>query len=168
METKTVYRLFAEWSFDKEEEWLNSMAQAGWTLKKVGFCKYVFERTEPGEYITRLAMHDADEEYMELMRESGAEYVGRVLQWLYFRKKAELGEFELFSDIDSRIAHLNRISCVLIGLGFANVAVSFACGVNSADIAGRINLLCACVIFYGLGRVHGKKEALERERRIRE
>ena len=168
METKTVYRLFAEWSFDKEEEWLNSMAQEGWTLKKVGFCKYVLERTEPGEYITRLAMHDADEEYMELMRESGAEYVGRVLQWLYFRKKAELGEFELFSDIDSRIAHLNRISCVLIGLGFANVAVSFACGVNSADIAGRINLLCACVIFYGLGRVHGKKEALERERRIRE
>lgn len=62
-------------------------------------------------------------------------------------QKAELGEFELFSDIDSRIAHLNRISCVLIGLGFANVAVSFACGVNSADIAGRINLLCACVIF---------------------
>lgn len=168
METKTVYRLFAEWSFDKEEEWLNSMAQEGLTLKKVGFCKYVFERTEPGEYITRLAMHDADEEYMELMRESGAEYVGRVLQWLYFRKKAELGEFELFSDIDSRIAHLNRISCVLIGLGFANVAVSFACGVNSADIAGRINLLCACVIFYGLGRIHGKKEALERERRIRE
>ena len=168
METKTVYRLFAEWSFDKEEEWLNSMAQDGWTLKNVGFCKYVFERTEPGEYITRLAMHDADEEYMELMRESGAEYVGRVLQWLYFRKKAELGEFELFSDIDSRIAHLNRISCVLIGLGFANVAVSFACGVNSADIAGRINLLCACVIFYGLGRIHGKKEALERERRIRE
>ena len=110
METKTVYRLFAEWSFDKEEEWLNSMAQEGWTLKKVGFCKYVFERTEPGEYITRLAMHDADEEYMELMRESGAEYVGRVLQWLYFRKKAELGEFELFSDIDSRIAHLNRLS----------------------------------------------------------
>ena len=168
METKTVYRLFAEWSFDKEEEWINSMAQEGWTLKKVGFCKYEFERTEPGEYITRLALHDADEEYMELMRESGAEYVGRVLQWLYFRKKAELGEFELFSDIDSRIAHLNRISCVLIGLGFAIVAVSFACGVNSADIAGRINLLCACVIFYGLGRVHGKKEALERERRIRE
>ena len=37
METKTVYRLFAEWSFDKEEEWLNSMAQEGWTLKKVSF-----------------------------------------------------------------------------------------------------------------------------------
>lgn len=96
METKTVYRLFAEWSFDKEEEWLNSMAQEGWTLKKVGFCKYVFERTEPGEYITRLAMHDADEEYMELMRESGAEYVGRVLQWLYFRKRRSLANLSCF------------------------------------------------------------------------
>ena len=168
METKTVRKVFAEWSFDKEEEWLNSMAQEGWTLKKAGFCKYVFERTEPGEYIIRLEMHEYEKEYISFMRDTGAEYVGRVLQWLYFRKKAELGEFELFSDIDSRIAHLNRISCVLIGLGFANVAVSFACGVNGADIAGRINLLCACVIFYGLGRVHGKKEALERERRIRE
>ncbi len=102
------------------------------------------------------------------MRDTGAEYIGRVLQWLYFRKNAEFGGFELFSDIDSRISHLNKISCVLIGLGFANVAGSFACGVNSAAIVGRINLLCACVIFYGLGRMHGKKEALERESRIRE
>ncbi len=28
--------------------------------------------------------------------------------------------------------------------------------------------LCAVAAAYGLGRVHGKKEALERERRIRE
>lgn len=48
METKTVRKVFAVWDFDKEEEWLNSMAQEGWALKKVGFCKYVFERTEPG------------------------------------------------------------------------------------------------------------------------
>ena len=162
METKTVYRLFAEWSFDKEEEWLNSMAQEGWTLKKVGFCKYVFERTEPGEYITRLAMHDADEEYMELMRESGAEYVGRVLQWLYFRKKAELGEFELFSDIDSRNNHLKNIGWTLLLIGGANVII----GLTTSF--GYINLLCTVVMAYGLGRVHGKKEALERERRIRE
>lgn len=33
---------------------------------------------------------------------------------------------------------------------------------------GYINLLCAVVMAYGLGRVYGKKEAFERERRIRE
>ena len=64
-ETITVYKAFAMWNFEKEEEWLNGMAQDGWALKKVGYCKYVFERSEPGEYIIRLEMHDADEQYMD-------------------------------------------------------------------------------------------------------
>lgn len=162
MENKTVRKVFAVWDFDKEEEWLNSMAQEGWALKKAGFCKYVFERTEPGEYIIRLEMHEYEKEYISFMRDTGAEYVGRVLQWLYFRKKAELGEFELFSDIDSRINHLKNIGCTLLLIGGANVII----GLTTSF--GYINLLCAVVMAYGLGRVHGKKEALERERRIRE
>lgn len=162
METKTVRKVFAVWDFDKEEEWLNSMAQEGWALKKAGFCKYVFERTEPGEYIIRLEMHEYEKEYISFMRDTGAEYVGRVLQWLYLRKKAELGEFELFSDIDSRINHLKNIGCTLLLIGGANVII----GLTTSF--GYINLLCAVVMAYGLGRVHGKKEALERERRIRE
>lgn len=162
METKTVRKVFAVWDFDKEEEWLNSMAQEGWALTKVGFCKYVFERTEPGEYIIRLEMHDYEDEYIGFMRDTGAEYVGRVLQWLYFRKKAELGEFELFSDIDSRIAHLKNIGWTLLIVGGSNVILSLTTGYE------YINLLCAVAMAYGLGRIHGKKEALERERRIRE
>lgn len=162
METKTVHKAFAVWDFDKEEEWLNSMAQEGWALTKVGFCKYVFERTEPGEYIIRLEMHDYEDDYIGFMRDTGAEYVGRVLQWLYFRKKAELGEFELFSDIDSRINHLKNVSNTLLLIGGANVII----GLTTSF--GYINLLCAVLAAYGLGRVHGKKEALERERRIRE
>lgn len=162
METKTVRKVFAVWDFDKEEEWLNSMAQEGWALTKVGFCKYVFERTEPGEYIIRLEMHDYEDEYIGFMRDTGAEYVGRVLQWLYFRKKAELGEFELFSDIDSRIAHLKNIGWTLLIVGGSNVILSLTTGYEC------INLLCAVAMAYGLGRIHGKKEALERERRIRE
>lgn len=163
METKTVRKVFAVWDFDKEEEWLNSMAQEGWALTKGGFCKYVFERTEPGEYIIRLEMHDYEDEYIGFMRDTGAEYVGRVLQWLYFRKKAEFGEFELFSDIDSRIAHLKNIGWTLLIVGGSNVILSLTTGYE------YINLLCAAVAMaYGLGRIHGKKEALERERRIRE
>ena len=162
METKTVRKVFAVWDFDKEEEWLNSMAQEGWALTKVGFCKYVFERTEPGEYIIRLEMHDYEDDYISFMRDTGAEYVGRVLQWLYFRKKAELGEFELFSDIDSRIAHLKNIGWTLLLVGGANAILCLTTGY------GYINLLCAVAMAYGLGRIHGKKEALERERRIRE
>jgi hypothetical protein len=31
-----------------------------------------------------------------------------------------------------------------------------------------VNLLCATLLMYGLGRIHGKKEALEKERELHE
>ena len=33
---------------------------------------------------------------------------------------------------------------------------------------GWINLLCATLLMYALGRIHGKKEALEKERALHE
>ena len=54
METKKVTRWYWVWDYEKEELWLNAMAQEGWTLQRVGFATYYFERTEPGEYVVRL------------------------------------------------------------------------------------------------------------------
>ena len=51
-ETKTLHRNFWVWEFEKEERWLNEMAQEGWALQNAGFCTYTFEKTEPGQYIT--------------------------------------------------------------------------------------------------------------------
>ena len=36
------------------------------------------------------------------------------------------------------------------------------------DVIGWLNLLCATVLMYALGRIHGKKEALEQARALRE
>lgn len=58
-ETKTLHRNFWVWEFEKEERWLNEMAQEGWALQNAGFCTYTFEKTEPGQYIIRLAMLDS-------------------------------------------------------------------------------------------------------------
>ena len=33
---------------------------------------------------------------------------------------------------------------------------------------GGLNLLCATILMYALGRIHGKKEALIKERRLHE
>ena len=60
METKTVHKWPWVWDFDKEEDWLNEMAQEGWALESVGFCTYTFRRCEPGEYIIRLEMRSKD------------------------------------------------------------------------------------------------------------
>ena len=111
-EKKTVFKLFFVWDFEKEERWLNEMAQEGWVLDNTGFYFYTFVRCEPGEYIIRLEMNPSSD-YRAFVKELGAEYIGDRVNWVYFRRKAELGSFELLSDIDSRLTHLSRINRML-------------------------------------------------------
>lgn len=155
------------WDFEKEEQWLNEMAQDGWALCEVGFARYTFEKCEPGEYMVRLEMHESDERYIDFMRETGAVYIGRVVQWIYFRKKAEDGPFDIFSDIDSRINHLDKIGRMLSVVGFANLLIGVVNSFNPTHI-GFVNLLVATLLMYALGRIHGKKEALEKDRQLHE
>ena len=167
MERKVIWKWFFVWDFEKEEAWLNEMAAEGWVLCSVGLCRYEFERCEPDSYIIRLEMHEADESYLRFMQETGAEYIGRVVQWIYFRRDASLGEFDLFSDIDSRIEHLQKIAKVLLLVAFGNLLIGV---INSQGYSrlGWINLLVASLLTYGLGRIHGKIEYLEKERMLRE
>ena len=164
---KTIRKLFWTWEMEKEEQWLNEMAGNGWALDDIGFCVYHFVRCEPGEYTIRLEMHGWDEAYVDFVCETGAEYVGRMAQYIYFRKKAALGSFELFSDIDSRIQHLDRIGKMLFVIGLANLAIGLANSFQNIHL-GWINLLCCALMAYALGRIHGKKEWLEKERVVHE
>ncbi|MCR5793801.1 MAG: DUF2812 domain-containing protein [Solobacterium sp.] len=166
-ERRTIRKWFFVWDFDKEEQWLNEMAMNGWALCSVGFCTYTFERCEPGQYMIRLEMHGPDEDYIRFMEETGCEYVGRVFQWIYFRRSAEYGEFDIFSDIDSRIAHLNRIATAILLIAVANLLIGFM-NVSIGTRLGSVNLILASLLTYGLGRIHGKIEALEKERFFRE
>ncbi|MGN1073999.1 MAG: DUF2812 domain-containing protein, partial [Eubacteriales bacterium] len=165
MERKTIHRCFTVWNFEKEERWLNSMAQSGWVLDGVGFCTYHFIACTPGAYTVRLEMHGPDEAYIDFMRETGAETIGRVFQWVFFRKKAEDGEFDLFSDLDSRIAHLARIGRMLAAVGGANLLIGLA-NLHGPGRLGWLNLLCVAALMYALGRIHGKKESLGEKRAI--
>ena len=36
---KVIHRLFWVWNFEKEERWLNTMAQSGWVLPSIRFGK---------------------------------------------------------------------------------------------------------------------------------
>ena len=87
--------------------------------------------------------------------------------WIYFRKKTADGPFDLFSDIDSRISHLDKIGKMLAAVGGANLLIGIVNAFSPARL-GWINLLCATLLMYSLGRIHGKKEALEKERLLHE
>ena len=168
MERKIVKKWIWVWDFDKEERWLNTMAQQGWVLDKLGFCRYEFVRCEPGEYIVRLEMREHDEAYLGFMADAGAEYVGRMVKWIYFRRKAEHGQFDIFSDLDSKIAHLDRMCQTMKILGIANLVIGLANSLNPVVDFGWVNLLCATLLMYALGRIEGKKEALEKDRLLME
>ena len=163
---KTVHKWWFVWDFEKEEQWLNTMAQSGWVLDGVGVCTYHFIPCEPGEYTVRLEMHSPDDDYIRFMQETGAEYMGRMVQWVYFRKKVRYGEFDLFSDLDSRIAHLDRIGKALAAVGGANLLIGLVNTWNTH--IGWVNLLCATLLMYALGRIHGKKESQQQKRLLLE
>ncbi len=107
-----------KWFFDyeKEEAWLNKMSAKGFAAIDFFMCRYVFEDCTPGEYIYRSeflkqpAKHAESQRYIRFMEENGAEHVSSWFQWVYFRKKASDGVFDIFSDLDSKLEHYRRIN----------------------------------------------------------
>lgn len=160
---KKIRRWFWVWEFDKEEQWLNAMAQSGWVLAHVGYGSFTFSPCEPGEYTVRMEMRGWDEEYLSFVEDTGAEFICRLFQWTYYRRRSELGEFNLFSDLDSRLKHLNRISRTLLGLGCVNLIYGLAITFYPNLNLGWVNLLCAGGLMYALGRIHGKMESMKRD-----
>ena len=166
METKKVTKWYWVWDYEKEELWLNAMAQEGWALQRVGFATYYFERTEPGEYVVRLECRKKDEGYVSFVTDMGAEYIGRIAMWVYFRRKAELGEFELNGNLDSRIEQLTTIGRMLLLVGIGNLLIGLS-NLRYNGI-GVINLICAGFLAYAYGRIRGKQDELQRERQLHE
>jgi Protein of unknown function (DUF2812) len=118
MDIHAKTRLFPRFylDHDKEEAWLNEMADRGWNLFRRGWSGYRFQRSDPGEYIYRVrllpdwATGDKRHEYFDLMWDSGVEVVCKAGRWSYFRRKAAEGPFELSSDLDSLTRRSSRIA----------------------------------------------------------
>ncbi len=176
---RTIFKWFWLWEFEKEEKWLNEMASKGLALAGVGLAQYTFEESSPGEYTIRLEMlkdfpsHPESQRYIRFLEETGAEHIATLSRWVYFRKKAEGARFNLFSDIDSRIRHLNRMLWIPGILGAANLfnAVSWSIRYFSGDSGFIIALLCgvvAILMIYGFFRILLAKQKLKKERLLHE
>ena len=178
---KIVRKWVWVWEFEKEERWLDEMANQGWALDKVGFARYEFVQCEPGEYTTRLEMLEEpvstqkSQEYIDFVESTGAEYIGHSLKWVYFRKKTAEGSFDLYSDIDSRIKHLQRILTMLgtlLAVNLLNTANIF----NLSSMAPTalkifcITLIIAADVLLGTGlyKLNAMKKRLEKERALHE
>lgn len=174
---KTIYKLYWAWQFDKEEKWLNECSAKGLHLSDVGFLRYTFEVGNPGAYSHKLELlenwptHPESVAYIQFLEDTGVEMVGSIFRWVYFRKKTEDGPFDLFSDLDSRIKHLNRIIFLFLPIMF----LEFSAGISnlfmqnsSNQFIGGLALFVGCLLAYGALVINNKKKKLLKERMIYE
>ena len=175
------HKLFWMWDFDKEEDWLNEMSSNGLQLCDVGFCRYTFKEGQPGEYNYRLQMLDGvavaekNGPYIQFLEDAGIELVGTLFRWAYFRKKADGKEFDLFSDIDSRLRHLRGIKAIaailsLVNLfnGINNFHLWFTDSVGANLSIGIICLSIGILIGIGFLFMARKESKMRREKRLHE
>ncbi len=176
---QVIRKLFWAWEFDKEEKWLNDMAAQGKVLVSARYLTYEFEDSAPGEYAVRLEMleHAPDSaegrQYIEFVESTGAEYVGRVMKWVYFRRKTADGPFELHGDNATRIKHLNGIIRLLAPLGVINAAMGVYNLCVGTGLDSPVNVLCSCLsaavtvlLVFGLIKLNEKKKQLEKDSQL--
>ncbi|MCF0148258.1 MAG: DUF2812 domain-containing protein [Clostridium sp.] len=108
------------WYYDKdrEEEFLNSMVAKGYAMTRFFLGVYHFEKCEPGEYTYRVDIIEdkntkEKNEFYDLIRETGGELIQTWGVWAFFRKR---GDFELYSDNESKIEQYRRIKNVFLTL----------------------------------------------------
>lgn len=136
-----VRKLFMD--FEREEKWINEMAEKGFNLAAYHFSTYTFEEGKPGGYLYRLELlenpptHVESRAYIKFMEENGVELVDTYSRWVFFRKKAADGPFDIYTDYASRINHYKRILTLLgavlilnLGAALGNIAIGIALGIS--------------------------------------
>lgn len=178
------FRVWMAWDYELEEMWINKMAEQGWHLKNVSMGTiFTFEKGEPGAYQYRLEMLDdaQRDSYLAFMEEAGIEKIGGYLKWVYFRKKNDGTPFELFSDVKSRINHLQRIKklmdtmkillTVVIALDYTFYVIDILTGRFSGAISMIMMLPCVFIclcIWNGSKQLQYQISDLQQEQMIHE
>ena len=171
------------WKFtfdkDEEQEWLNDWGQRGWAM--TGFFVGIvdFAPCRPGEYIYQIDLlpgrglwADNYEDYVIFMNEAGVEILQRWGRWVYLRRRAEEGPFEVYSDVDSKIDLYRRIRRLFIwALGVIslcsfsawNMLLQFPEEVFARGLAG-VYVVMIAVLLRAVWRCSWKMKELERQR----
>lgn len=173
-----IHKWFWAWDVDKEEAWLNDMAARGCALSSYSFCRYEFEPCAPGEYGVRIELLEqrpttpASQQYIRFVEETGAEQVASYMNWVYFRKKRSDGPFDLFSDLESRIKHLQRIIRLMLSLLVVNLCPAlynlylYCQFGHPISLVFVLGLAVTVVLGCGLWKLYQKMNRMKQDRQI--
>jgi len=106
-------KLFFSWQDGKEEVWLGEMSRQGLHLIEPGqFGRFLFAEGPAKEYSYRLDYNrnKLPEDYLQIIRDAGWEYLGKSSGWHYWRKEINSGKVpELFTDRESKVQKYQRL-----------------------------------------------------------
>ena len=164
---------------DREEDWLNGWCQRGWAFASFFVGVVTFVPCEPGEFIYQIDLLPGTGlrascdygEYTSFMNEMGVDVLQRWGRWVYLRKRAEDGPFEIYTDLDSQIEMYRRMRGLFLWglivetvLAFPNVLRAFMERDVFLSCMGGIMLLII-ITFVRAVRMAGQKiQELERQR----
>ncbi|NKF07095.1 DUF2812 domain-containing protein [Clostridium gasigenes] len=141
---------------DKEEIFLNDMVAKGYAMTRFFLGVYWFEKCEPGEYTYKVDLikdknTKQKNEFYDLIREIDAEIVQTWGIWAFFRKK---GEFELYTDNESKIEQYSRIQKTFLILALCETLIipsqlhSYLNFRMVFSLISTILLSVICIIFF--------------------
>ncbi len=171
---KRMYRFFMD--YEKEERWVNDMADRGWNLKKTVAGYFVFEKGTPELYIYRNEfVNRKSKDYFEFLDAMNIECVSKFGGWAYYRKLKSEGPFEIFTDTTSKfnyIKSMNRffILVLLLNLmtGIYNIALGLwgsAAGLVNTSV-GCMSLIVALLLVIPIVKNENRKKGLKQDLHI--
>lgn len=116
-DTKTEFKLFSITEWKKEEKYLRERHKSGWEFISINFIGlYHFKKCEPKDVVYQLDYNPESvtqkNEYVQMFRDCGWEYLQNFAGYSYFRKAAsemDGAEEEIFCDDVSRLDMMKRV-----------------------------------------------------------
>ena len=159
---------------DTEQDWIMEMSNQGWAFENFFLGVYTFKPSEPGEYIYQIDLLDDwmgdKKDFSEFMEDSGVEVVAQWYRWVFLRKRAEEGPFEMYTDIESKIVQYKRMEkffLVILILESIIFLVEFLAAIRTRSmaliIATMLIGLIVMILFHNVLKCKEKIEALQKE-----
>ena len=137
--TKTSYKMYPAWAFDREVRELDEQSKKGWQLQKGGcfHSQFVYDDTVRYRYALDFNQDVVDpDRYRETFAEQGWEFVNSTFNgWHYFRKKYDPAlpqeEYLIYTDessIQEMAGRFRRLAYILggieLGCGLLGLAIN--------------------------------------------
>ena len=98
---------------------------------------------------------------LAFLEETGIQVVGRCLNWIYLKKKSDGQPFEIFSDLEGVLRHLDGVLALCGVVMAVNVLPGFANLANShLQQLSWLNLALAAVGAFGFFKLYFRRRAL--------